>query len=85
MELGVHGIRVNAIAPGVYPSEMTENSLSRLRNEAEKFIPLGRWGEVDPDLTAVVLLLASKVGCYINGATIIIDGGLSLRPLLPSE
>lgn len=70
-----HGIRVNAIAPGWFPTKMSRG-LIELRGE-ESFlqgIPLGRFGGAD-DLQGVALLLASDAGAYITGETIAVDGG----------
>jgi NAD(P)-dependent dehydrogenase (short-subunit alcohol dehydrogenase family) len=70
------GVRVNAIAPGFFPSEMTidlfesERSLTWLRRNA----PIGRPGAPD-ELDGALLLLASDAGSYISGQTLAVDGG----------
>eukprot|EP00897_Mesotaenium_endlicherianum_P007668 jgi/Mesen1/692/ME000109S_10913 len=78
LELGPHQIRVNAIAPGLFPSEMSAAIWEQAQPNAEKNVPLKRWGEIDPDLTGPLLLLASDAGSYITGCTIVADGGSSL-------
>ena len=74
---GRKGIRVNAIAPGFFASEMTEQYLPGYLEEQLRRAPLGRAGEAD-ELTAAVLFLASDAGSYITGQTLIVDGGLTL-------
>jgi NAD(P)-dependent dehydrogenase (short-subunit alcohol dehydrogenase family) len=74
---GRKGIRVNAIAPGFFASEMTEQYLPGYLEEQLRRAPLGRAGEAD-ELTAAVLFLASDAGSYITGQTLVVDGGLTL-------
>ncbi|MBW2347951.1 MAG: glucose 1-dehydrogenase [Deltaproteobacteria bacterium] len=70
------GIRVNAIAPGFFPSEMTvgltdtEEGLRFVRRRT----PMRRAGRPE-ELVGALLLLASDAGSYITGQTIIVDGG----------
>ncbi|KAK4494872.1 hypothetical protein PRZ48_014228 [Zasmidium cellare] len=68
-----HGIRVNGIAPGIYPSEMTEGITDRPGFNVGT-IPAGRLG-TEEDLRGTVLYLASRAGAYTNGAVLITDGG----------
>lgn len=71
------GIRVNAIAPGYFPSEMTDqNDPDYLERQGERAF-LGRLGEPD-ELAAAVLFLASPASSYVTGATLVVDGGFSL-------
>lgn len=75
-EWGRHGIRVNGIAPG--PIEDTEG-IKRLLPEAlkekiTKKIPLGRFGRI-ADIENAALFLASEAASYINGVTLVVDGG----------
>lgn len=74
-----NGVRVNAIAPGWFPSEMTAQMFSHERelNWINRKTPMGRPGELH-ELDGVVLLLASDAGSYITGETIVIDGGWSI-------
>ena len=72
------GVRVNALAPGWFPSEMTEAVLAappfldRINAQA----PMGRAGRPE-ELVGALLLLASEAGSYITGSTITVDGGTS--------
>jgi NAD(P)-dependent dehydrogenase (short-subunit alcohol dehydrogenase family) len=76
-EWGRHGITVNAIAPGFFPSKMTKGLLDKLG--AEKMAAhatLNRLGD-DDDLKGVALLFASAAGKHITGQTLAVDGGVS--------
>lgn len=75
LEFGARGIRVNAIAPGYFVTEINSDYLLGPGGEAiRKDIPLGRFG-ADGDLDGVLLLLASKAGAFITGAAYVADGG----------
>jgi NAD(P)-dependent dehydrogenase (short-subunit alcohol dehydrogenase family) len=76
-EWGRHGITVNAIAPGFFPSKMTKGLLEKLG--AEKMAahaPMGRLGD-DDDLKGAALLFASAAGKHITGQILAVDGGVS--------
>ncbi len=76
-ELGPHGVRVNAVLPGVLTTGMgtrvPHDVLDRLRD----VIPMHRFGAPE-DVANVVALLASDAATYMTGQAIVIDGGLSL-------
>jgi len=75
MELGPHGITVNAIAPGYFETDMNSGFLRSATGQALiSRIPMGRSGRLD-DLDGALLLLASDAGAYINGAVLPVDGG----------
>jgi NAD(P)-dependent dehydrogenase (short-subunit alcohol dehydrogenase family) len=75
VELAFKGVRVNAIAPGWFVTEINdEYLLSEKGTEIKREIPMGRFGN-EGDLDGALLLLASDAGAYITGATIIVDGG----------
>ncbi|MEX1256940.1 MAG: glucose 1-dehydrogenase [Gemmatimonadota bacterium] len=71
---GQYGIRVNAIAPGWFPTRMSRGVLDAKGDEFLKGIPLNRFGGPD-DIKGVALLLASDAGAYITGETVVVDGG----------
>ena len=72
---GRKGIRVNALAPGFFASEMTEQYPPGYMEQQMWRIPTGRKGEAE-ELCAALLLLASDAGSYITGVTLPVDGGL---------
>jgi NAD(P)-dependent dehydrogenase (short-subunit alcohol dehydrogenase family) len=75
VELAFKGVRVNAIAPGWFVTEINDKYLAGEAGEAlKRQIPAGRFGK-DGDLDGALLLLASDAGSYISGATIVVDGG----------
>ncbi len=69
-----HGINVNAIAPGWFPTEMTEQHIERRGDALLERIPLGRFGGSD-DLKGAVVFLASRASDYVTGQTLAVDGG----------
>ena len=74
------GIRVNALCPGWFPSEMTEGMDTD--EGSQRFIatnsPIPRMGELD-ELDGALLLLASPAGTFLTGQSIIVDGGWTAR------
>src|SRR5689334_1267552 len=75
LELAFKGVRVNAIAPGWFVTEINDEYLtSEAGNAMKRDIPMGRFGDAG-DLDGALLLLASNAGRYITGATIVVDGG----------
>ncbi len=71
-----HGIRVNAIAPGWFPSGMSKFVLDRQGEELTRRIPLGRLGGPE-DLKGAAVFLASRASSYVTGHTLVVDGGQS--------
>ena len=75
LELARHGIRVNAIAPGYFETELNQEFLHSDTGQALiKRIPMRRTGQAH-ELDALLLLLASDHGSYMTGAVIHVDGG----------
>lgn len=78
VKLAPHGIRVNAIAPGPFLTDM----MNHLRDDPEKLaayegaIPLRRSGRED-DIKAAVVFLASRASAFMTGQTLVLDGGIT--------
>jgi NAD(P)-dependent dehydrogenase (short-subunit alcohol dehydrogenase family) len=72
--LGRDHIVVNAIAPGPFPSRLTDTESAAVKKSIQTYIPLGRPGEPE-DIEGLVVFLASRAGAYVNGTTIPLDGG----------
>jgi len=75
---GKHGLRINAIAPGYFKTE-----LNKALVEDEKFsawltsrTPIGRWGDVD-ELVGAAIFLASDASSFVNGHILYVDGGVT--------
>jgi NAD(P)-dependent dehydrogenase (short-subunit alcohol dehydrogenase family) len=74
---GRKGIRVNALAPGFFPSEMSDEFPEGYIDSQLPRLPAGRPG--DPaELAAALVFLASPAASYITGATLVVDGGLTI-------
>jgi NAD(P)-dependent dehydrogenase (short-subunit alcohol dehydrogenase family) len=74
------GVRVNAIAPGYFPSEMTAESLTSPDKLAHvrKGTPMGRPGR-ESELDGALLFLCSDASSYVTGHTLVVDGGWTAR------
>jgi NAD(P)-dependent dehydrogenase (short-subunit alcohol dehydrogenase family) len=74
---GRFGIRVNALAPGFFTSEMTDQYRPGYLDAQLRRVPAGRLGDPD-ELTAALLFLASPAGGYVTGQTLVVDGGFTI-------
>ncbi len=76
-EWGPMGITVNALAPGFFPSKMTQGTLAHFGvDKMTERVPLRRIGD-DDDLKGAALLFASAAGKHITGQILAVDGGVS--------
>jgi len=76
-EWGPHGITVNALAPGFFPSKMTKGTIAAVGvDKLTERVPLKRIGD-DDDLKGAALLFASDAGKHITGQILAVDGGLT--------
>lgn len=71
---GAHNIQVNAIAPGWFPTHMSEVVIERNREAFLKKIPLGRFGSKH-DLKGAAVFLASDASDFVTGHVLVVDGG----------
>jgi NAD(P)-dependent dehydrogenase (short-subunit alcohol dehydrogenase family) len=74
---GRKGIRVNALAPGFFASEMTEQYPPGYLEMMAPRTPMGRQGDAR-ELAAAVVFLASAAGGYVTGQTLAVDGGMTI-------
>jgi NAD(P)-dependent dehydrogenase (short-subunit alcohol dehydrogenase family) len=74
---GRKGIRVNALAPGFFASEMTDQYPDGYLDAMAPRIPAGRKGE-GVELAAALVFLASDAGAYVTGQTLAVDGGMTI-------
>jgi NAD(P)-dependent dehydrogenase (short-subunit alcohol dehydrogenase family) len=74
LELGPRGVRVNAIAPGFVETPLTAPTQPKSRAAYIEGIPLGRPGQPD-DIARAALFLLSDEAAWINGETLVVDGG----------
>lgn len=73
------GVRVNSVAPAWVRTDLTAplHEKASTREEIERSIPRGRWGEPD-DVAAAVVFLASDLARFVTGETLTVDGGRSI-------
>ena len=79
LEWGAHGVRVNAVAPGLIDGGMSESIYADAATRAARTgkVPIGRLGSVD-DIASAVLWLASDDASYVTGQNLLVDGGVTM-------
>jgi NAD(P)-dependent dehydrogenase (short-subunit alcohol dehydrogenase family) len=79
LEWGPHGIRANAVAPGLIDAGMSEPIYAdpEIRQRRAARVPLGRLGRAD-DVASVVLFLLSEAAGYVTGTEVLVDGGVTM-------
>jgi NAD(P)-dependent dehydrogenase (short-subunit alcohol dehydrogenase family) len=86
-ELAAYGIRVNAIAPGPFVTNIGDGWVKKnpkAKEAWDKLVPVGRMAETY-QIKPLALLLASDAGSYMTGAHVMIDGGMQLGPIKPLD
>jgi NAD(P)-dependent dehydrogenase (short-subunit alcohol dehydrogenase family) len=73
-EIGPHGVRVNAVAPGLVTNEAGFSHFDDADSYGVKTIPLGRQASSE-DIVGAVLYAASPKACFMTGQTLLVDGG----------
>lgn len=76
-EMGMKGIRANAIAPGFIETAMTAQLPDEIREQWKQKIPLRRGGTVE-DIANTAVYLASDLSSYVSGQVIQVDGGMNM-------
>jgi NAD(P)-dependent dehydrogenase (short-subunit alcohol dehydrogenase family) len=76
VEWAEYGINVNALSPGMIPTELNQRALAMagIRERTEAFTPMGRLGSAD-EIRGAVIFLASAASSFMTGASVAIDGG----------
>jgi NAD(P)-dependent dehydrogenase (short-subunit alcohol dehydrogenase family) len=85
VELAPHRVRVNLLVPGHFRTRLTQGVSETAEMQLKQQIPLRRFGDARDCGTAAVFLLSNVLSAYTTGAELLIDGGLSLRPLVFSN
>ena len=86
-ELAAHGIRVNAIAPGPFVTNIGDGWVKKnpaAKKAWDELVPVGRMAETW-QIKPLALLLASDAGSYMTGSHVMIDGGMQLGPVKPLD
>jgi len=84
-ELAAYGIRVNAIAPGPFVTNIGDGWVKKnpaAKKAWDELVPVGRMAETY-QIKPLALLLASDAGSYMTGSHVMIDGGMQLGPVKP--
>jgi len=76
-EYGSRGILVNAVAPGFIETDMVSGLDPKMMQDTAARLPMGRLGKPE-EVASAVLFLASDLGGYITGQTLVVDGGMSM-------
>jgi NAD(P)-dependent dehydrogenase (short-subunit alcohol dehydrogenase family) len=83
IELGPHGVLVNALSPGFIMTKLTtKNNSPETIEKLRSSVPLGRLGHPN-DIAEIAYFLCSPANAYINGADIVADGGYSIGGFQP--
>jgi gluconate 5-dehydrogenase len=78
VELAPHGVTVNALAPGFFPTDATDvlHKDAAFNAWIAGRAPLARWGD-PPELAGPAVFLASDAASYVTGHVLVVDGGLT--------
>jgi gluconate 5-dehydrogenase len=76
VQYAAQGIRVNALAPGFFPTRLSAGVVDRSSDRIKAITPLGRLGETG-EMKGAIVFLAAPASDYITGQIIAVDGGMT--------
>ena len=82
VELAPHGIRVNMLVPGSFPTALNSGLSASKKRRLVADIPLGRQGDPAECGPAAIFLLSDRLASYVTGAELAVSGGMHLRPFV---
>jgi gluconate 5-dehydrogenase len=87
MEWAEKGVRVNGIAPGFFPTDLSKKMWAKkhMHDWAVANTPMRRLGDVDTDLPGTAIFLASEASRFMTGQTLYVDGGFSAGTMWPID
>lgn len=81
IEMAPHGVRANLLTPGAFDTRLFADVPDAIRRKVATETPLRRIGRPEELVGAAILLLSDRLSAFTTGAELVVDGGISLRPI----